>query len=501
MNNKYYYIPKIDDFTMLNELENRYRNPNGLEYNIYKIKSVIDNNIYLLYKIPLPCYWGEFKFKNKLINTFLQIKKLKNKNIIEYYYSFIDKNTNCFIIITEYLIDTLFNNIIQKQNDIKILISEDNIINYINDISNALSVLHSLNIFNLDLDPENFYIFNDNIIKLNPYIDIYLNMIYNENCFNNNGNELVCPELIKNSKNFSIKSDIWYLGLLIYELCTLKKLKRKYIEDYNKMFNYIRKGEYEQIDKKYCKEIHELIKKCLNILPERRPNCKEIKNISDKIKLRKLLNKKIQKFKNLKKLNNENYHINNIKILHTEKNNNKNINNKNFIEINKSKEIINKKRVKTPNFKKNLNINQIYIKFDSNKNNVLKKNKSFNNIIEMKKKKFNVKKLPFYNKKKHSINNLTDNSEIINIERRSKTPQYQYKIPQDILDINSMMILCNIQAKNFIKNYQHNKNYYDELNYFQQRISLKKINPPKKNYYLKRDLSDNKIIQNNRYQN
>ena len=122
MNTKYYYIPKIDDFTMLNELENRYRNPNGLEYNIYKIKSVIDNNIYLLYKIPLPCYWGEFKFKNKLINTFLQIKKLKCKNIVEYYYSFIDKNSNCFIIITEYLIDTLFNNIIQNQNDIKQLI-------------------------------------------------------------------------------------------------------------------------------------------------------------------------------------------------------------------------------------------------------------------------------------------------------------------------------------------------------------------------------------------
>ena len=65
------------------------------------------------------------------------------------------------------------------------------------------------------------------------------------------------------------------------------------------MFYYIRKGKNEQIDKKYFKEIHELIKKYLIILSERRPNCKEIKNISDIIKLRKLLNKrnsKIQKF-------------------------------------------------------------------------------------------------------------------------------------------------------------------------------------------------------------
>ena len=42
------------------------------------------------------------------------------------------------------------------------------------------------------------------------------------------------------------------------------------------------------------------------------------------------------------------------------------------------------------------------------------------------------------------------------------------------------MILCNVQGKNLIKNYQHNKNYCDELKYFHQGISLKKINPSKK---------------------
>jgi hypothetical protein len=484
MNNKYYYIPKIDDFTMLNELENRYRNPNGLEYNIYKVKSIINNNNYLLYKIPLPCYWGDFKFKNKLNNVFSQIKKLKNKNIVDYYYSFIDKNSNCFIIITEYLKDTLFNNIIQKQSDIKQLINEDSILNYINDILNGVLTLHNLNIFNLDFDSQNFYVLNENIIKLNPYIDIYLNLIYFNSDFNNNSNELVCPELVKNSKKFSIKSDIWYLGLLIYEICTLKKLKRKYIEDYNKMFNYIRKGEYEQINKKYSKEINILIKKCLNILPERRPNCEEIKNICNKIKSRKLISKKIEKMKNLKNLDNESYHINNIKIIHTEKNNNhiKITNNKNFIEINKSKEILNKNRAKTPNFKRNMNVNKIYLKFNGNKDNNLKKNNSYNNIIEKKKKNFNFKKLLYKNYKKSIINKINENFDIINLERRSKTPQYQHKISQEILDINSMMMLCNIQAKNFIKNYKHNKNYYDEINYFHQRISVKNMNiPPKKN--------------------
>ena len=43
-------------------------------------------------------------------------------------------------------------------------------------------------------------------------------------------------------------------------MCCLKKMKRKFIEDLNKMYSYIIKNEYEQIPNCYSYDISNIIK-------------------------------------------------------------------------------------------------------------------------------------------------------------------------------------------------------------------------------------------------
>ena len=103
--------------------------------------------------------------------------------------------------------------------------------------------------------------FSSNILEFKDFfIDPKVNkLILITEYTNNNTHELVCPEVAHN-KDYTCKSDIWYLGLLIYEICCLNKMKRTSIENLNEMYGHIIKGNYKPIPNHYSKNISELIK-------------------------------------------------------------------------------------------------------------------------------------------------------------------------------------------------------------------------------------------------
>lgn len=76
------------------------------------------------------------------------------------------------------------------------------------------------------------------------------------------------PEIWKGQK-YDNKCDIWALGCIIYEMCCMMPPFRA--EDFPGLFQAVTNGVYQDIPKKYTKNLKEFISLCLRIDPNTRP--------------------------------------------------------------------------------------------------------------------------------------------------------------------------------------------------------------------------------------
>lgn len=81
------------------------------------------------------------------------------------------------------------------------------------------------------------------------------------------------PEII-NGKGYNFKSDIWSLGVVLYELCALKPPFDASTLAFLAM--KIVKGQYNPIPSVYSKELKNLISMLLQVDPNKRPNTNQI---------------------------------------------------------------------------------------------------------------------------------------------------------------------------------------------------------------------------------
>jgi NIMA (never in mitosis gene a)-related kinase len=81
------------------------------------------------------------------------------------------------------------------------------------------------------------------------------------------------PEVCED-KPYNNKSDIWSLGCILYELCSLKHPFQA--SNQAALLLKIIKGKYESIPKKYSKELEDIVHSCLMKDYKKRPSIEEI---------------------------------------------------------------------------------------------------------------------------------------------------------------------------------------------------------------------------------
>ena len=417
----------------------------------FKVKNLNDNQFYKMNKFKLE------ELNEKILSKISTITLLKSKYIVNYKESFVDEDSKSFIIITDFYTDTLYNNIIMRHSSINQQIPENDLLTYIFHISNALSQLHKSKIYNINLNSKNIYIDKEKNLKLNPYNDIFSE----EELINSNDNQIVCPELANKKGKYSQKSDIWYFGLLIYEMCCLKNMKRKYIEDLNKMYKYIAKAEYDPIPSIYSREIYYLIKACLQYYGNKRPNAEEIRKKVLKLKGSKVIEKRVELFK-VKK----NYEKNSYSFIQNCEDYNKNLlKSQNYKKVNSNSNKINTvknklkpifhKRAKTP----------IHIGNNKNKNLKIMNNESF--TLE---KKFNRSK---------TLSKVIDS--------------------QIVKDVYKGIKFCNFETSKLLSIFKINMYHQEELKFYNKRIESPLLKIPKIKKELKKSNSAN--YKRNYYKN
>lgn len=81
------------------------------------------------------------------------------------------------------------------------------------------------------------------------------------------------PEIIDN-KPYNFKSDIWSLGVVLYELCALKPPFDA--ESLPKLAMKIVRGNYNPIPSHYSKDLKNLIGALLALDPQKRPSVHQV---------------------------------------------------------------------------------------------------------------------------------------------------------------------------------------------------------------------------------
>ena len=142
----------------------------------------------------------------------------------------------------------------------------------------ALYHIHNKNIIHRNIKTSNIIIDSKYNLKLTNFKNAYSLKSQNDLCkeyiFDEKDN-IIAPELLL-KEEYNTKIDIWYLGVVIYEMCTFNKPFEGQNEE--EIYKKIIENLYPSIGNKYSKELIHLIDQLLIKNQKERPSIKDIIN-------------------------------------------------------------------------------------------------------------------------------------------------------------------------------------------------------------------------------
>ena len=156
----------------------------------------------------------EFKKEAEILSIF------NNDYIVKFKESFFSANS--FNIFMGYCDGGTLQSYIDRHKENHQKIDKETIYKFVTDICKGLKEIHRKKIIHKDLKPDNLFLTNDLKVKIGDFgisKRLYNSRDYARTAF---GPILfMSPEQLKHDK-FNYKNDIWSLGCVIHELCTLE---------------------------------------------------------------------------------------------------------------------------------------------------------------------------------------------------------------------------------------------------------------------------------------
>ncbi|XP_063039488.1 serine/threonine-protein kinase Nek9 isoform X3 [Engraulis encrasicolus] len=212
------------------------------------------------------------KKRRDVMNEISILSILQHHNIIAYFNHFIDKNT--LLIEMEYCNGgNLYEKITLQKGQ---LFTEEVVIWYLYQITSAVAHIHKAGVLHRDIKTLNIFLTKTNLIKLGDYglakkLDSEFSMA--ETCVGTP--YYMSPELCQGVK-YNFKSDIWAVGCVLFEMLTLTRTF-----DATNPLNLcvkIVQGNWSMdvSTDAYSSALIQLVYKCLDQDPEKRPTANQI---------------------------------------------------------------------------------------------------------------------------------------------------------------------------------------------------------------------------------
>ena len=350
------------------------------------------------------------KEKNDVFNEAKILGKLDHQNIIKFIEFFESpKPKPALNIVTEYADGGDLSEKIKLQNNKPF--TESEILNYFTQICLALKHIHEKKIIHRDLKSGNIFLMKSGLVKLGDFgiskgfertMDKARTMVGTP--------YYLSPEILEN-KPYDTKTDIWSLGVLLYEMMTFKMPFNA--NSLPMLSAKILRGNYYPPPSVYTKDLREIVSKCLTVKPSLRPTIQEIlrmpiiqnriRNFLDEVQYNKEFTKTIaKKYKENKKnqviqtkenaiTGLENIQTqpstisgNTIKINNENKNNSNNNNNQINLKTNEKSILKNKNQIKKEIDNINTNTNGTDSNLKSNLKKLTSKEKAFGTLTQSK---------------------------------------------------------------------------------------------------------------------
>ena len=249
---------------------------------VYKVKKFNEPLIYVIKQISLLGLTGIQI--NQVCSEAKIISLIKSKYVVKYYESFLEEgNLN---IVMEYCDNGDLCNYLNKQKNKSRPLNEDLIWEIFIKITLGLTTMHKMKILHRDLKTLNIFLKKDMEIKIG---DLGVAKELNQASFANTiiGTPYyLSPEMCED-KPYNQKSDVWALGVILYELCTFRHPFDA--GNHAALILKIMTKNPEPILACYSTNLQKIVNCILEKKIEKRPNCFDLLNMPIIIEKAKLL--------------------------------------------------------------------------------------------------------------------------------------------------------------------------------------------------------------------
>ncbi|XP_032998645.1 serine/threonine-protein kinase Nek3 isoform X1 [Lacerta agilis] len=203
-------------------------------------------------------------------NESILLAKMKHPNIVAYLESF-EADGHLYIVM-EYCDD---GDLMQK---IKLrkgkLFPEDTILNWFAQMCLGVKYIHDKRVLHRDIKSKNIFLTQNGKVKLGDFGSALLLSSPEAYACSYVGTPYYVPPEIWENTPYNNKSDIWSLGCILYELCTLKHPFQA--NSWKHLILKICKGYYNPLPPYYTYELQYLIKQMFKKNPKNRPSATTI---------------------------------------------------------------------------------------------------------------------------------------------------------------------------------------------------------------------------------
>ena len=235
---------------------------------VYKVLRKTDNKIYAMKIVNIPNL--SQKEVNNSLNEIRILASIHNPHVVSYHEAFYSENTKSLHLIMDYLDDSDLENKIISYKKLNKQFLEKEIWKIFKQIVIGLKSLHDNKIIHRDLKSANIFLDKNGICKIG---DMNVSKVIKNSLLNNTqtGTPYYASPEIWNDKPYNYKTDIWSLGCILYEMCTLKPpfIGKNFEDVYNKVIS----GKFKVIPGIYSHSLRNVINNLLKVRSDERPNC------------------------------------------------------------------------------------------------------------------------------------------------------------------------------------------------------------------------------------
>jgi len=203
---------------------------------VFIVKRKEDSNIYAMKRVKISQL--NTKERENALNEVRILASLNHTNIVGYKEAFFEEETRTLNIVMEFADDGDLESKIQKCIKNKVPFSEKEIWNCLIQIIQGLKYLHENKVMHRDLKCANIFLLKNGTVKLG---DLNVSKIVKMGmCSTQTGTPYYASPEVWADKPYDYKSDIWSVGCIMYELCTLKPPFRG--SNLDQLFRNVTKG-------------------------------------------------------------------------------------------------------------------------------------------------------------------------------------------------------------------------------------------------------------------